>query len=109
MWGIRVARKGAKHLRGFRKSEPNTHLSLPKSAEDNLLSCSTWQLWLGQSPSAASASSPVQGQEELRSKFLWDVEGKQSEDALSSLPGAAVGKRMSAPKQTGQQTETEEG
>lgn len=45
------------------------------------------------------ASLPVWGQEETRSKFLWDVEGKQSKDALSSLPGAAIG----------QETEAEEG
>lgn len=38
----------------------------------------------------------VWGQEATRSKFLWDVEGKQGKDALSSLPGAAMGQEIEA-------------
>lgn len=65
-------------------------------AEDHPLSCFTWPLWLGQSLSVACASSPLWGQEETRSKFLWDTGGKQGKDALSSLPGAAMGQKTEA-------------
>lgn len=92
--GIGTAKKGAKRLRGFRNPEPNTS-PVPKSS-GHPLSCFTWPLWLGQSPSVVCASSPVWGQEETRIKFLWVVEGKQGKDALSSLPGAAVGQETDA-------------
>lgn len=90
---------------GWPKKEQNTWevsetqsqtQALSQRAEDHPLSCFTWPLWLGQSPSVARASSPVWGQEETRSKFLWDMEGRQGKDPLSSLPGAAMGQETEA-------------
>lgn len=76
----------------------NQTQALSWRAEDHPLSCFTWVLWLGQSPSVACASSPVWGQEDTRSKLLWEEEGKQGKDALCFLPGAAMGQETEARK-----------
>lgn len=77
LWEHQDGKKKEQSTRGASENQSPTSTSVSLRAGNKLLFRSTWQLWLGESLSALSASSSVQGQEKPRSQLLRDVESKQ--------------------------------